>query len=84
MIVGLSIDGRQVTAKLKLIAEDSRILRNVGVKIAGTLGEPATAGSPEGIDVSEIELAVVAVALIFDQIHVHVDAICSHHGRAAL
>src|ERR1700693_3426486 len=84
MILGRAIDRREIATELELIAEDARIFRNVRVEIARALGETTAACNSKRVGVFKIELPIIAVALVFDEIDIHVDAVGSEHGRAAL
>src|ERR1700722_1568823 len=84
MVPGNAIDRRQIAAKLELIAEYSGVFGNVRVEVARPLGKAAGSRPVECVDVREVEMTVIPIALIFDQVYIHIDPVGAHNGRASL
>src|SRR4029077_1020982 len=84
MVLRDAVDGSKIAAKLKLIAEHARVLRNVRMKITGPLPKTPVSRRTERIKVFEIEMPIVAIALVFDEVDIDIDPIGLHHCCTAL
>src|ERR1700735_1510217 len=84
MVLRNAVNRCQITAKLELIAKYSGVFWNVWVKIARPLGKAPGCRPIEGIDIREVETAVVPVALILYQIYIHIDPVGAHNRCASL
>src|SRR5579863_1094343 len=84
MILWDAVDGRQVTTELEHVAKYAWIFWHVRVKIARPFPKTSFPRISRSIDIGKVEMAIVAITLVFDEVDIDINAVGPHDGRASL